>query len=83
MARPRPVLIFGIVVALLGGLNESADAVNLLPGPVFPWVRLLLSLTVAVGGAVYVQSKVTPISDPRDDQGNPLVAKPPTTRLIR
>jgi hypothetical protein len=77
MARPRPVLIFGVVVAVLGVLNESADAANLLPGPVFPWVRLLLSVAVAVGGALFVQARVTPLADPRDEVGNSLVPKTP------
>ena len=81
-SRPRPVLVYGVVIAVLGAVAESADAANLLPGRVFPWIRLALTVAAAVGGAVWAQSKVTPLSDPRDDAGNPLVPLPPT-RTVR
>ena len=71
--RPRPVLWFGIVIAVLSAISESADAVNLLPGRVFPWIRLALTVAAAVGGAVWAQSKVTPLADPRDRDLHPLV----------
>lgn len=76
MSRPRPVLVFGVVVAVLETVSESADAANVLPGNVFPWIRLALTLATAIGGAVFVQSKVTPVSDPRADDGTPLVPAP-------
>lgn len=81
MKRPEPVLLFGIAVAVLEVLNESADAVNLLPAQVFPWVRLMLTLAVAVGGAVWTRSRVTPVADPRDDEGRVLAPVPPPSRL--
>lgn len=71
--RPRPVLIFGVVVAVLSVLSESADALNVLPGQVLPWIRLGLTLATAIGGAVWAQSRVTPVSDPHDSLGRPLV----------
>jgi hypothetical protein len=80
--RPRPVLIFGIVVAVLSVLAESADAANLLPGRALPWIRLLLSVAVAIGGALFVQGRVTPLADPRDNDGTPL-RPAPQSRLIR
>jgi len=73
-------LWFGVAVAVLGVLNESADALNVLPPQVFPWVRLALTLTTAVGGALAVQARVTPLKDPRDGQNRPLV---PGSRLTR
>lgn len=76
--RPRPVLYFGIALAVLSAVSESADAANVLPGQVFPWIRLALAVAAAVGGAVWAQSKVTPVKDPRDDQGRPLVPVPLT-----
>lgn len=73
MSRPRPVLIFGAVIAGLSVLSESADALDVLPGAVLPWVRLALAVATAVGGALYVQTRVTPVSDPRTADGTPLI----------
>ena len=76
MNRPRPVLVFGIVMAVLTAVSESADAADVLPDQVFPWVRLAILVTSAVGGAVWAQSQVTPVSDPRTNAGVPLVPDP-------
>ena len=73
MKRPRPVLVFGIVVAVLEVLSESADALNVLPAALLPWIRLGLTLATAIGGALWAQSMVTPVADPRDDLGRPLI----------
>lgn len=84
--RPRPVLIYGIVLAVLSALSESADAANLLPGRVFPWIRLALTVAAAIGGAVWAQSKVTPLSDPVAADGTtPLIPDPSAggSRLYR
>lgn len=74
--RPRPVVVFGIVVAVLEAVSESADAANVLPGSVFPWIRLALTLVTAIGGALWAQSKVTPVKDPRDNDGRRLIRAP-------
>lgn len=76
MSRPRPVLVFGGVIAALSVLSESADAFDVLPAPVLPWVRLALAVATAVGGALWAQSKVTPVSDPRGDDGRQLIRAP-------
>ena len=86
MSRPRPVLVYGIILAVLSVISESADAANLLPGRVFPWIRLALAVATAIGGALWAQSKVTPLSDPRDKDGRPLTARsgdPLVERLYR
>ena len=72
--RPRPVPIYGIGVTVLGVLTESADAADILPEAVFPYLRLLLGLLLAAGAFV-VQSQVTPVSSPQDNKGRPLVPK--------
>jgi hypothetical protein len=73
-SRPRPVLIYGIVIAVLSVLAESADAADLLPPRALPWIRLILSVSVAIGGALWAQSQVTPLSDPMAADGKtPLV----------
>lgn len=74
MSRPRPVLIYGVTLAVLGVLTTSADAANLIPDSILLWLRLALAVVGAVGGAVFVQGKVTPLSDPRARDGvTPLV----------
>lgn len=76
MKRPRPVLVFGAVIAGLSVLSESADALDLLPGPVLPWVRLTLAVATAAGGALWAQARVTPVKDPVGDDGRPLIPAP-------
>lgn len=76
--RPRPVLIYGAVLAVLTVLTTSADATDLLPDSVLLWLRLATAIVVALGGALFVQARVTPTSDPRDDDGTPL--RPITAR---
>lgn len=81
MSRPRPVLVYGIVIAVLSAISESADAANVLPPHVFPWIRLGLAVAAAIGGAVYVQTRVTPVSDPRDSAMERLVPERTGSRL--
>jgi hypothetical protein len=69
-------MIYGIAMIVLAAINESADALNILPPQVFPWVRLTLTIMGGVGGLLWAQSKVTPLSDPRDDLLRPLVVDP-------
>ena len=73
-SRPRPVVIYGAVVAGLQALLGAGDLLNVIPDSVARWLQLTLVVLVAVGGALVVQAKVTPLSDPQDDRGVPLVA---------
>lgn len=73
MRRPRPVVIYGAVMAALVAVTESADAADLMPASVFPWVRVVLLVMTAVGGALVTQSQVTPVSSPMNDAGQRLV----------
>ena len=67
--RPRPVLIYGCVMAVLIVLTTSADAANVLPDTVLIWIRLATAILGGVGGALFVQGQVTPLSDPRTKNG--------------
>lgn len=83
-SRPRPVLIYGCVMAGLSALITYADITNLVREDVLNWIRLFTTILGAVGGAVWAQSRVTPLSDPRDDQGRELAPVPETgPRVIR
>ena len=75
MSRPRPVVIYGTVMAVLAVVNESADAADILPEQVFPWLRLGIAVATAIGGALWTQTKVTPLSDPQTNDGVPLVPR--------
>ena len=74
--KPRPVLIFGGVLAGLTAVTTYADVENMIPGTVLNWIRL----GTAVGAVVwtfYVQSVVTPLSQPVAKDGRTLVPSPP------
>lgn len=71
--RPRPVLIYGCVMAVLGVLTTSADAANVIPEGTLIWLRLVLAIVAGLGGALFVQGKVTPMSSPQTNDGEPLV----------
>ena len=74
--RPRPVLIYGCVMAVLIVLTTSADAANVLPDTVLIWIRLATAILGGVGGALFVQGQVTPLSDPRTKNGVPATLVP-------
>jgi hypothetical protein len=73
MPRPRPVLIYGAVIAALETLLGIADLGDMLPEKVIDWLRIVVVVLVAIGGAFGVQSRVTPLSAPQDASGTPLV----------
>lgn len=77
MKRPRPVLIYGCVMAALIVLTTSADAANVIPDSVLVWLRLATAILGGVGGALFVQDKVTPLSSPQAADGRALVPSPP------
>lgn len=77
--RPRPVLIYGALVAGLQALLSTADLANLLPEKVIDILNIVLVVLLAIGGALFVQTKVTPLSDPQASDGRALVPSPPAT----
>lgn len=58
------LLVNGLVV---WGLPLTADQVT--------WLQTLVSLGVAAWIVWRVRPKVTPVADPRDDEGNPMTAE--------
>lgn len=70
-SRPRPVLITTMALATLAAVTGFAGLADLLPILAVKWLMLVEAVAVAVSG-VYLQSVVTPLSDPRDDTGAPL-----------
>lgn len=76
MRRPRPVLIITMILAGLAAVTGFAGLADLLPAGVILWLLLVQAVAVAVSG-VYLQSVVTPVSDPRDQYGRQLVAPQP------
>lgn len=77
MNRPRPVLIYGALVAGLQALLSAADLGNLMPQKTIAILNIVLIVLLAVGGALFVQTKVTPLSDPQAADGRTLVPSPP------
>jgi hypothetical protein len=86
--RPRPILeafkSVGSAVALIGSIVTSlvgwgiisatqGDAVNGLLGAIPGVVALVTSLLSAFGVVKSAEPKVTPVSDPVDNSGRPLV----------
>lgn len=82
--RPRPLRNVAIGVGGLGALviglvadcGDLAVELGLRPGLADPLERIVLGLfaiAVAVGVVKLGESEVTPLSDPRDVEGRPLV----------
>ncbi len=76
MRRPRPVLIVTMALAALGAVTGFAGLADLLPALAVKWLMLVNAVAIAVSG-VYLQSVVTPLSDPKDADGNPLTPDEP------
>jgi hypothetical protein len=72
MSRPRPVILFSSVLAALQILSAGAalgDVIGFQAAAFFT-----LCVAAAQGGiGFYVQNVVTPVADPRADDGTPLV----------
>jgi hypothetical protein len=73
MRRPRPVLFITMALAGLAAVTGFAGLADLLPAAVILWLLLVQAVAVAVSG-VYLQSVVTPLSDPQAADGTPLRA---------
>lgn len=86
--RPEPLAISGaiaagstltgagIALAVAFGAHLTDDQVKALLG----FVAAIGPIVTAVGAWRLGRSKVTPVDDPRDDAGRPLVAAPSTPR---
>jgi hypothetical protein len=71
-SRPRPVLLLAALIAGINALALAGDAADIVPSNVFRWI-VLASIVIAPIGAVLVQGVVTPLSNPRNAAGQPLV----------
>lgn len=71
--RPRPVMIVMMINAGMAALLGFAGVADLVPKSVLGWLALGFAVWTAVTG-VYLQGMVTPLSSPRDNNGNKLVA---------
>ncbi len=71
-ARPRPVIVMTAVLAGVDVLAAGAALADVIGVTAFG-LFVLASKAVNVAWSVYVQSEVTPLSDPMNAQGVPLV----------
>ena len=81
-SRPRPVLLYAMASAGVSAFLGFTDIVDLVPHRVIQWVALAWAV-VGVAWGLYVQSQVTPLSDPQAGDGTRLVRAPdavPRTR---
>lgn len=79
--RPRPVLITLSVLAALDILTGTAGFTQHIPAGAAWWIITGLS-AVHIGLAFYLQSVVTPLADPRDARGVPMVAADVASKQI-
>lgn len=70
--RPRPVRVMNSVLAGVQVLVAGTAFINLMPVEVYGLIALAFA-AVQVGWGVYTEQQVTPLSDPRDNEGEPLV----------
>jgi hypothetical protein len=73
--RPRPVVWYTAFVAGVSAFLGFAGLTDLMPKNVIAWVALVAAIVTAVGGSI-VQSQVTPLSSPMDNDGNRLEPVP-------
>ncbi len=71
MSRPNPVLWYTALMAGGAAFLSFAGLADLMPKTAIAWVSLVLAVAGAMGG-VLVRGQVTPLSDPRDNDGNKL-----------
>lgn len=86
MSRPRPVMvaarIVGGVVAIANAIPPLLIEFNVIDWTVAQLGQYVIFLNVVVGAAslmlgTRVESRVTPVADPRDNAGNVLIAVSP------
>ncbi len=81
-ARPRPVRIAASIVggltALLAGLVGSGLLTAAQGDALTGVVTAVVAALGAFGFVVTTERKVTPVADPRDEHGRPLVPSEPT-----
>jgi hypothetical protein len=79
-SRPRPILLAQSILAAVGLIVGSAGFAERVPADAAWWVVTGLA-AVNLGLGFYLQSRTTPLSDPRDASGTPLVAAD-VTRIV-
>lgn len=67
----EPVRILWVVVVALGAVLGVGGVADYIPDRVLFWLGVLFAVLTAVVGEM-VRSRVTPLADPRDNQGRPL-----------
>lgn len=71
MGRPNPVLWYTALMAGGAAFLSFAGLSDLMPKTAIAWVSLVLAVVGAAGG-VLVRGVVTPLADPRDNEGRKL-----------
>lgn len=72
--KQNPVRAFTGAIFVLGLLATGAADKHLLPGGVLAWLGLIVSAGSALVGWLPVHNAVTPVANPTDANGEPLVA---------
>jgi hypothetical protein len=70
--RPRPVLILATLMAALSALAGAGALLDFLPRSIVGTI-MLINIAIGAAGGVLVQGVVTPLADPQDSAGRPLV----------
>lgn len=68
----NPVLIVMSILAALQAIAGAANLADLLGDKLAAWFVLLVA-AAQIGSAYWVRGQVTPVADPRDNSGRPLL----------
>lgn len=71
-ARPQPVRIMAVVLAVLGFLTGAAGIDDLIPKAVMAWLVIIYG-AIQLGWGAWTASKVTPLAAPQTSDGRALV----------
>ncbi len=74
-SRPRPVLVAQSILAAAGLVVGTAGFAEQVPARAAWWIVTGIA-AVNLGLGFYLQSRVTPLSDPRASDGTPLAPVP-------